>query len=675
MIDGQSALSVPLGSLLAPRARRILHQVAGGAPLLQLAAVTSLAAVYFATAHFGRRFGVVGGIATPVWPPPGICLAALLLFGYRLWPGVALGALATNVSVGVPFVGTLALAVANTTAAIAATWLLRRLGFSASMGRLRDVFALVAMAALTGILGATPAALSMHGHGAASFAAIWRTWWAGDTMSVLLLTPLVCTWFAPPAVRPAPRRTLEVVLLVIIQPLINVLLFFGILDLTPPLAHLYVIYPALIWAAVRFGQRGTTASLFLTAAIAIAATASGHGPFVEHRSTADLLALHTFVGIAAVTFLTLAASVEERRAALARVAAGLESIVRSSSDAIVSTSMDGVITSWNAAAEQLYGYSSAEAMGRPISLIVPSANLQALRDSYERLGHGDRIDNRDTLHLTKSGAEIPVSVTQSPIQDETGRVFGVSFVARDIRDRRRAEQEREQLLAELERAIDVRDDFLSVASHELRTPVTALALKLERLEHDATPEERQQALAGTARLIRKLGRMIDDLLDVTRVRAGRLKLELDDVDLTATVQGVAARLGEQAARAGSALELSLCGAVIGRWDHARLEQVTENLIANAIKYGEGQPIQVVVEATEHTARLIVSDHGIGIAVHDQARIFERFGRAASSRWYGGLGLGLWITHQIVQASGGRIWVQSGLGRGSTFTVELPRKLA
>jgi PAS domain S-box-containing protein len=675
MANGQSALSVPLGSSSAAciRAQRAFRrQLVAGAPLFQVAAIALLAATYFATARLGLRFGVVGGIAAPVWPPPGICLAALLLCGYRVWPGVALGAFATNASIGVPLGGAFAIAAANTAAAVAGAWILRRLGFSVAVARLRDVLALVVLAALISTFGATAAALCMDGRADGSFASIWRAWWTGDAMSILLLTPLLCCWAQPPARRAGPRRTLEAALLIAVQPVINALVFFGVLPLTP-LARLYVLYPVLIWTAVRFGPRGITASLLLTAVIAIGATAGGHGPFAGATPTTNLLSLHTFIGIAAVTFLTLAASVAERRAALARIAAGLEAIVRSSSDAIVSTSMTGIITSWNAAAEHTYGYSAAEAIGQPISLIVPPARLPALCDSYGQLGRHERIRDGDTFQLTKRGDQIAVSVTLSPIEDEAGRILGVSFVARDIRERRRADEERERLLAELERAVHVRDDFLSVASHELRTPVTALGLKLERLAYATTPAARQQMLEATARIVRKLGRMIDDLLDVTRVRAGQLALELDDVDLSGVVEEVAARLREQATRAGSNLELALPGAVVGRWDRARLEQVAENLISNAIKYGDGHAIGVAVQATEQTARLVVSDHGIGNAPADRARIFERFGRAASSRSYSGLGLGLWITGEIVHACGGQIRVDGAVGVGSSFTVELPRK--
>ncbi|HZA15229.1 MAG TPA: GAF domain-containing sensor histidine kinase, partial [Myxococcaceae bacterium] len=228
------------------------------------------------------------------------------------------------------------------------------------------------------------------------------------------------------------------------------------------------------------------------------------------------------------------------------------------------------------------------------------------------------------------------------------------------------------LYQEARGAIRLRDDFLSVASHELKTPLTPLQLRLERMLREAPPDGQARKHLETAhRQIRKLAMLVDGLLDVTRISAGRLQLELEDVDLAELAREVVARCEPEAARLGSWIQVEADVAVIGRWDRLRLDQVITNLVSNAIKYGAGKPIRVRVWADGDRACLTVRDEGIGIATADLRRIFERFERAVSGRHYGGLGLGLYITRRIVEALGASIEVESAPGNGSAFTVRLP----
>ena len=224
------------------------------------------------------------------------------------------------------------------------------------------------------------------------------------------------------------------------------------------------------------------------------------------------------------------------------------------------------------------------------------------------------------------------------------------------------------------KAVALRDEFLSIAGHELRTPLTALMFQAEwlvRLSNDGDLSRIKGSADKLVRQAERLDKLIEELLDVSRITAGRLVLELADVDLSAVVHDIAHRLGDDLARAGSQLQLSADSAVVARCDRTRIEQVVTNLMSNAIKYGKGQPIDV--ELATHADRVVLSvrDRGIGIAPEDQARIFDRFERAVSSRHFGGLGLGLWIVHQIIEAHGGAIAVQSEPGQGATFIAELP----
>ncbi len=232
------------------------------------------------------------------------------------------------------------------------------------------------------------------------------------------------------------------------------------------------------------------------------------------------------------------------------------------------------------------------------------------------------------------------------------------------------------LLREAQEAVRVRDDFLSIASHELKTPLTTLKLQLQKMERILRRDPTDTRIAGLLQsVVRQSGRLhalIDELLDLSRITTHRIALVSESLDFGELVAESVERSREPAARAGSSLLLATDGDLHGSWDRVRLEQVVGNLVSNAVKYGAGRPIEVRVLDEGELVRLDVEDHGIGISPEDQARIFERFERAVASRHYGGFGLGLWIVRQVVEAMGGRIWVESVAGRGSTFSVELPR---
>ncbi|HLL03816.1 MAG TPA: ATP-binding protein [Myxococcaceae bacterium] len=235
-----------------------------------------------------------------------------------------------------------------------------------------------------------------------------------------------------------------------------------------------------------------------------------------------------------------------------------------------------------------------------------------------------------------------------------------------------------RLLKTTQEAVRLRDEFLSVASHELKTPLTPLSLKLQALARTmepgrspATPERLAGDVETMRRQVRRLTDLINDLLDVARISGGRLKLRLEDVELTGLVREVVSRFEPEAEREGGTIEVSTAEPFAGHWDRLRLEQVVTNLLSNALKYGAGKPVRVHVEAQGHQARLTVRDEGIGVEPRLRTRIFEKFERAVSDRHYGGLGLGLYITRQIVEALGGNIEVESEPQRGATFTVLLP----
>jgi signal transduction histidine kinase len=294
----------------------------------------------------------------------------------------------------------------------------------------------------------------------------------------------------------------------------------------------------------------------------------------------------------------------------------------------------------------------------------------------------DHLDMIRRLQL-RSGMVVPIKLRDQVlgaitfIGAESGRRFGADDLDMALELARRAALAIENArLYERERAaVRVRDEFLSIAGHELRTPLSTLKLQIEAAlrQHDAgKTEEIPARLERCARSIDRLERLVSELLDVSRITGGQIQLEREEVDLGELVSELCERLAEEAQRADAELRVSVESAT-GLFDRTRVEQVAMNLLTNAIKYGRGAPIEVEVADRDAIVELVVRDRGPGIDDADQLRIFERFERLVSQRRVAGLGLGLWIVREVVEAHGGRVHVASRAGQGSSFTVSLPKE--
>ena len=254
--------------------------------------------------------------------------------------------------------------------------------------------------------------------------------------------------------------------------------------------------------------------------------------------------------------------------------------------------------------------------------------------------------------------------------------------ARKLRDEAEAARlvatnERERLLEELEKAVAARDQFLALASHELRTPLSTMTLLVDNFAETVARSDKPAALIAQQmpilkRQVERLGTLVLEMLAVSRITGGGLDLVPAPVDLAAIVREVVERFGLEIERRHVIVKMHAGSPVVGMWDGARLDQVVSNLLSNALKFGAGRPVEISVRAEAARTVLIVRDRGIGIAPQIRSKIFGPFSGAVSTRHHAGLGLGLWITHQIVRASGGSITVDSRPDEGSTFTVELPR---
>jgi signal transduction histidine kinase len=242
---------------------------------------------------------------------------------------------------------------------------------------------------------------------------------------------------------------------------------------------------------------------------------------------------------------------------------------------------------------------------------------------------------------------------------------------------RLAGEERFRSLAEA--AVQSRDEFLSVASHELMTPLSSIRLQIEMLtrpllkatESGPAPEQMREKLEKASKQVERLSLLVSELMDVSRIAAGKLHIDKEQTDLGHVVRDVVWRLREVAERAGCSVTVHADEPIVGHWDPMRIEQVATNLLTNALKFGDRRPVEVTASRAGSSASLVVRDCGIGMAAEEVERVFDRYERAPSARKYGGLGLGLYIVRQIIEAHGGRIRAESVPGAGSTFTVVLP----
>ena len=368
----------------------------------------------------------------------------------------------------------------------------------------------------------------------------------------------------------------------------------------------------------------------------------------------------------------------------AAMSALLAAVVESSDDAIVAKDLDGTIRAWNDAAERIFGWRAEEVVGKSITILVPPERLDEEATVLAALRSGRRIDHYETERVRKDGARLRISLSVSPIRDQTGNVVGAAKIARDVTARYELEQDREALLVReqqarlaAEAASRAKDAFLATVSHELRTPLSPIIMWTRMLRDGLLDRAKaEQALATIERNARTQAQLVDDLLDVSRIVSGKLRLEVRPTDLAAVIQGAVDVVRPAAEAKGIQMSVVLdteTGAVSA--DPDRLQQVVWNLVSNAVKFTPKRGhVQVVLERVNSHVEIAVADNGEGFDPAFRPTMFERFQQADSSasRQHGGLGLGLAIVRHIVELHGGTVHAESpGPGQGATFTVKLP----
>lgn len=673
-------------------------------PVPLIAQILLLGLVYFAAAKVGLSLASLHKNVTPIWPPTGIAIASLLIFGRRLWPGVFLGALAANVLTDVPIASALGIATGNTLEALVACLLLQRVArWGNSLDSVADVMRFVGCAAvLAPVVSATIGSISLFLGGAAEWAnfwSLWLTWWIGDGFGALIFTPFILSWRSPG--QSNSGHWPEIAVLLLLHVAVVMVVFGGWFPgpvKTYPLA--YLCLPFLLWAALKFDLRIVTIAIVLMAGMAVWGARQGYGPFAQANPNLSLILLISFVGTSALMTIVVAAVTNERRRAEAdnsKLGSEVELQRRRVEDIVAH--VPGVV--WEAwgkpntvthridfvsrHVEQMLGYSREEWFSTPnfwLTIVHPDDKERAAREAAAIFASGKQGSSRFRW-LHKDGREIWVEAHSVVVCDETGPA-GMRGVTMDITAAVQAESERTDLLLresqarrEAEEASRLKEEFLATVSHELRTPLNAVVgwSRLVRNGH-LDKEGTAHALEVIERNASAQRQIIEDLLDVSRIITGKLRITTQRVDLLLVIHAAidAIRPAAEAKEIELRTNFEAPDAIV-RGDVERLQQILWNLLANAVKFTPQRgAIDLHLRRRESLAEITIEDSGPGIPAEFVSRIFERFSQAdgSSTRKHGGLGLGLAIVRHLVELHGGTVWAGNrDENGGAVLTVLLP----
>jgi PAS domain S-box-containing protein len=685
---------------------------------IQAARVVGLAAAYFAAAKLSLLLAIPPGYATAVWPPSGIALAAILLLGAEVWPGVWLGAALSNVTVaGSPLLALL-IATGNTLEALVASrWIRHALKHPLRFTRVEDVARFVACCAASALLAAAVGVTAL----AATAAIPWSdymlnawTWWQGDASGMIIFAPLVLTWVTEAWARWPLRKAIEAAVGAALLAIAMLFIFDGAAASGEGLPLAFLAFPFIIWVAVRFGLREVTTASAIVCAIAIWHTLDGRGVFALGSTNISLLFLLAYTSTLVVTGLAMSAVTGERaramaelRASHARLELSVEErtlelevanqalraelaeherqaeILRQSEErfrlmvdgvkdyAILMLDRNGRVESWNAAAETIYGYTAREAIGSHFSRFYTTEDRARQWPEHELMvaRSEGRIED-EGWRVRKDGKRFSANVIIGALRDGDGALQGFVKVTRDLTARRRFEA--------LQESARQMNEFLAMLSHELRNPLASMVNALELMR--GRPAADQADLHRVVeRQVAHLARIVDDLLDVSRITRGKIVLKKEILDLNAIVSQALAACRPLLDARRHAVELQLAQQPLPLdADSTRLAQVLLNLISNAAKYTpEGGRIAIDVRREDDVAVVRVRDNGIGISAALLPRVFDLFvqGDRALDRTEGGLGIGLTLVRRLVEMHGGSVSAFSaGAGDGSEFVVRLPLAL-
>jgi PAS domain S-box-containing protein len=665
--------------------------------LRYLAQVSVLAAVYFVVAKLSLLAAIPPGYATSVWPPSGIALAAILLYGARTWPGIWIGAALVNLTVQSSVVAAVTIGSGNAIEALVGAALIKRqMDVPRRFERGEDVFKFVVIAAAASTIAATIGTLAVatvSGLTGDRIATAWWTWWQGDTTGMIVIAPLILAWTVAPAIAWTARRKRELIGFAIMLVLVGYVVFGT--DLTSPIFSpllLLLTLPLVTWAALRFDQREVVVTIAMLCAMAVGFTVAGRGPLASASVDVSLLQLLVFISAVAMTGLSISAVVNQRRRAIEglresrddlerRVVERTRELRRSEETfrllvegiqdyAIFMLDPNGTIVSWNMGAERIQGYSASEIIGQHISRFHPADAIERNRPQQElALAKAQGRFEDEGWRLRKDGTRFWASVVITAVYDQAGQFLGFAKVTRDMTQPKRIES--------LEQRERQTNEFLAMLGHELRNPLAPIRNALSLMGMQSADDSTREWSRGVIdRQVTQLTRLVDDLLDVARITSGKIELKKEPVELNAAVLRAVDSCKSIAEARHQILDVQTSKEhLLVDGDLVRLSQIVLNLLNNAIKYTpDGGTITVSVARDGDWAVLRVSDTGIGIIAELLPKVFDLFvqGERSLARTEGGLGIGLTIVQRLVDLHGGTVSARSaGTGKGSEFVVLLP----
>ncbi|MGH2695030.1 MAG: sensor histidine kinase [Actinomycetota bacterium] len=639
-----------------------------------------LAAVYIATAKLGIELSVAHGVITPVWAPTGLALAVLFVFGTRLWPGVALGAFIANATSDVSIGVAAALAVGNTLEAVVGAALLRKARFDASLERVRDVLALVVFGAVASTtISATNGVTTLWLAGEIPFSAYrseWFLWWFGDAMGDLLVAPALFVWFAHFKRRMSVRVGAEAVLVLAAIVATSLLVFIGGRWRYP-----YLLFPLLMWAALRFKQRGATTAIFVVGAIGVWGTVRGSVVVGGASPTESVQILQALITIVGVGLYVVAASLAEREEVERSLGVAHANLAEAQALAHIGSWEWDVFTGrvvWSDEMYRIHGFEPGAfevSLGRALEQVPPEdrariemsiGNALARKSDHElaeiryrvlRPDGSERIlSGKGFAYFRDSGATRIVGT----VEDITEEVAAERTVAASLTREREA-------VARLREIDEAKSTFISAISHDLRSPLAVIAGFAQSLKK--FPRLSTEKILDIVDRIEKnalrSAKIISDLLDVDRLSRGAVAAVRSSTD----VSDIVVRAIDDLAIEDREVHVDAPSGT--SWvDEGLVKSIVENLLTNAVSHTpEGTPIWVRLDVDPGEVLLAVEDAGPGIPDEAKATVFDAFHRGPTEG--GGSGLGLYLISQFAQLHGGRAWVEDRSGGGASFKVLLP----
>jgi len=375
-----------------------------------------------------------------------------------------------------------------------------------------------------------------------------------------------------------------------------------------------------------------------------------------------------------IKFVDLRVDITERKRAEQELAKRAK-IINEITDAVVTADLSGNITSYNTGAEQMYGYKAQEVIGKPVSMFYSAEDIPILMSQIEELLKGNRISSVESRIIGENKKEVPVISSLAPIKNSEGKIIELIGIAKDITEWKRAEDALRESHEKLKELDKMKSDFLNVAYHEMRSPLAPIVGYASLLEQSELTEKQKKYVHIIVESTYQLEELIDSLLEVTRIDAGKAELSLEEMSIPEIVNDVLERFEPQADAKRQTISTAVPEGIEVEGDKQKITAIFDNLISNAIKYtGEKGRIDVVVEDRQEGIRVCVADTGIGIPEEHQPRVFERFYMVDTSlAGKGGLGLGLAIVKGYVELHGGKVWATSEFGKGSKFWFTLPKR--